>query len=301
LKKVLITGGSGFIGRSLGKRLSEKGYEVAILSRSGKKGDEAAIYHWDPEKDQMDEEALQGSRFIVNLAGANIGGKRWTPKRKQEIADSRVRSGELIFDRIRKLDRKPLAFITASATGYYGARTTEEVYTETSPPFDDFLGQTCSLWEQTADLFSDIGIRTVKIRTGIVLSGQGGILSRIEPFFRMGLGAAPGDGNQYIPWIHLEDLCNIYLHAIENERVTGACNAVAPEHTTFREFARKLAGSMNAKIRIPNIPAPLVKLVLGRMSDMILYGSRVSSGRIEAAGYSFVFPDLDSALKEIYS
>ena len=301
MKKVLITGGSGLIGRSLGKKLSEKGYQVAILSRLGKKGDEAAIYHWDPEKDHMDEGALRGIGYIVHLAGADIGGKRWTAKRKREIADSRVRSGELIFDRIRKLDRKPAAFITASATGYYGARTTEEVYSESSPPFDDFLGQTCSRWERTADLFSDIGIRTVKIRTGIVLTGEGGILSRIGPFFRMGLGASPGNGKQYLPWIHMEDLCNIYIHAMENEKVSGTFNAVAPEHATFGEFAMKLAGSVNTKIRMPNIPAPLVRLVLGSMSDMLLYGSRVSSGRIEEAGYSFIFPDLDSALKEIYA
>lgn len=301
MERVLITGGRGLVGRYLCKALQEKGYDVAILSRTRKKENEIPTYTWNWNRNEIEEEAINAADYIVHLAGVNIGEKRWTTERRQQILDSRVRTAELIFNKTEKLDKRPKAFITASAIGYYGARTTEEIYNETAPPYDDFLGQTCSRWEQVADKFSDIGVRPVKIRTGIVLSKDGGVLSRFKLPTKMGLGIIIGDGKQFFPWIHMQDLCNIYMAAIENTQMVGAYNAVAPEQITNSQLIKILAEYLNKPFWFLKMPAWAIRLFIGQRSDMLLYGSRVSSDKIRATGYEFVFPDLKGALKQLYS
>jgi hypothetical protein len=299
VKNILISGGTGLIGSHLAQRLEEKGYQVALLSRSPNPGRALPVFHWNPEKGTLDEKALAYADCIIHLAGLNIGSKRWTPERKRQILESRLGSGELIFQALKQRNVKPLVFITASAIGYYGAVSTETLFDESFPAGSDFLGQTCEKWEGIADRFQESGVRSVKIRTGIVLSKQGGALSKLSLPIRLGVGAPIGKGAQYMPWIHIDDLCGIFIHAIEQAQLAGAFNAVAPEHFTNKGFTQKVARELKRPLWMPHVPAGLMKLLFGEMSVMLLQGSRISSEKIRASGYKFLYPDLGLALKQL--
>lgn len=299
--RVLITGGSGLIGQKLRIKLEDKGYEVILLSRNSTKVHNTASLTWDIDRKEIDRKALNSCDYIIHLAGANIGAGRWTQRRKQEILDSRIKSCELIFNNIDKKNTKLKAFLSASAIGYYGAITSEHIYHEADPPAVDFLGQTCLKWEDAADRFTGIGVRTVKIRTGIVLSKKGGALSKMQMPVRLGLGSPLGDGKQYMPWIHMDDLCAIFIYALEHEDLHGAYNAVAPQHIKNIAFTRKLAQVMQKPFWAPKVPSLALKLLFGEMAAMLLKGSRISSDKIQKAGFSFRFQDLDTAFKELYS
>ena len=301
MKNILITGGTGLIGMHLGLRLQEKGYKVALLSRSSRSGALFPVYSWDPDLSEDFTLALDQADCIIHLAGANIGAKRWSLKRKQQILDSRVKTGSLIFDAVEQGKRKPTVFISASATGYYGALTANKVFDESAPAHDDFLGQTCLRWEESADRFQALGIRTVKIRTGIVLSKQGGALSRLSLPVRLGVGAPIGSGKQYMPWIHIEDLVGIFIQALEDPLMEGAYNAVAPEHVTNQDFTARLAKELRRPLWMPHIPSWFMNLLFGEMSVILLQGSRVSSEKIRAAGYDFQFPELTPALRDLFA
>ena len=301
MTKVLITGGTGLIGQHLSRLLIKKGYEIALLSRSRNKSKETEIptYYWDVDKNKIDQEAINSCDHIIHLAGVNIGEKRWTNRRKQQILDSRIQSANLIFNNLKNQDTRLKTFISASAIGYYGSITSDKIFVETDSPADDFLGNICNQWEQSADRFSSLGIRVVKVRTGIVLSEKGGVLSRFNIPARLGLGSAIGTGRQFLPWIHIDDLCNLYLSAIENPDMNGPYNAVAPEHITNKEFARKISGILKKPFWFPNIPTFLIRIVFGEMSVMLLNGSRVAPKKIEATGYKFQFPSIDNTLKSL--
>ena len=248
----------------------------------------------------LQKKAIDEADYIIHLAGANIGDKRWTDKRKQLIIDSRVKSAQLLFDTIKDRNKILKAFISASAIGYYGAITSDKIFTETDPAANDFLGETCRLWEQSAGQFNGLGIRTVKIRTGVVLTSQGGALAKMVAPVKIGIGSALGSGKQYLPWIHIEDLCEIYLKAIEDIQMKGPYNAVAPENKTNKEFTHSLAQALNKPFWFPNIPALILKLFFGKMSDMLLKGSRVSSEKIIASDFTFKFPDIETALNDLF-
>jgi len=301
MSSVLLSGGSGLVGRHLCIRLQEKGYDVAILSRSKIQNTKIPSILWSLESFEIDREAINRFDYIIHLAGANIGAGRWTPKRRLALADSRVKSAQLILDNIDKHNKRLKAFISASAIGYYGAGTTDKIFHETDAPAGDFLGQICDQWEIAADKFTSLDVRTVKLRTGIVLSRKGGALSKLLIPVKLGLASAIGTGRQYMPWIHIDDLCTIYIQALENEEMNGAFNAVAPEHITNKAFTRKLARAVNKPFWFPKIPSFLLKLLFGEMSSMLLNGSRISSDKIQAAGYQFRFPQLDIALKDVFS
>jgi len=296
---VLITGGNGLIGRHLSRRLQEEGYDVIILSRAGKKMSGISVYTWDWEKAEMELRALDQADYIVHLAGVNIGAKRWTGRRKKEILDSRVKTAQFLYHAVREKNKDLKAFISASATGYYGSVTSDRIHMESDPPANDFLGEVCRKWEQSAQSFTESGIRTVIIRTGVVLTKEGGILSRLTKPVHMGFGSALGSGRQYLPWIHMEDLCGIYIKAIKDVQMKGPYNAVAPEHITNEKFTRTLAYVLKKPFWLPGIPSWLMRLLFGRLSDMLLKGSRVSSERICNAGYSFIFRDLESAFYDL--
>lgn len=296
---VLITGGTGLVGRHLCKRLQKKGYDVSILGRTRKQKATIPTFTWDLNEKKIEKEAIETADYIIHLAGANIGDKRWTAKRKQLILDSRVKTGQLIFSKIKEQNRNLQAFISASAIGYYGTITSDKIFTETDPSSDDFLGDTCKQWEQMTDRFKDLGIRTVKIRTGVVLTKQGGALSKMITPVKMGIGSAIGSGRQYLPWIHIDDLCGIYIKAIEDKQMDGAHNAVAPDHKTNKEFTRTLARVLKKPFWFPNVPAITMKLMFGKMSEILLKGSRVSADKIKTTGYNFLFPDLESAFTDL--
>lgn len=299
MSTVLLTGGSGLIGSQLSKKLKEKGYDVFILSRTRDNKQDIPAYFWNPEKMEIEKEAIETADYIIHLAGTNIGEKRWTAKRKKGIIESRVETAELIFDSVKKNHKNIKAFISASAIGYYGSITSDKIFTEADLPYDDFLGNTCLQWEQSADKFNELGIRTVKIRTGIVLTKSGGVLSRFLTTAKLGIGSPLGNGKQYMPWIHIDDLCDIYIKAIEDDSMTGAYNAVAPIHVTNKEFSQLVSYTLHKPFWFPNIPAFILKLIFGNMSVMILEGSRVSCEKILQSGYNFHFSNLEQALTDL--
>ena len=296
---ILITGGRGLVGKHLCVKLQKRGYDVAILSRVKKQDTTITYYTFDLNKNEIEIEAIRTADYIIHLAGANVANKRWTAKRKQLIINSRVKTSKLIFSKIKEHNKNLKAFISASAIGYYGTITSDKIFTETDSPSNDFLGKTCQQWEKSADKFSELSIRTVIIRTGVVLTKQGGALSKMIKPGKMGFGAAIGTGNQYLPWIHIDDLCNIYLKAIEDSQMSGIYNAVAPSHTTNKEFTQILSKLLKKPYWLPNIPAFIIKLLFGKMSEILLKGSRISSDKIKQAGYNFVFPDLKKALNDL--
>ena len=293
---ILITGGTGLVGRFLCKKLKDKGYSVAILGRTCQKNGETPTYSWDIDKNEIEKEALEKADYIIHLAGANISESKWTAKRKKLIIDSRVKSAQLIFEKLKENTNQVKAFISASAIGYYGTISTDKIFSETDPPANDFLGETCRQWEQSADRFEELGIRAVKIRTGVVLAKHGGALAKMITPIKLGIGSTIGNGRQYVPWIHIEDLCDIYIKAIEDTQMNGAYNAVAPDHKTNRDFTETLAHVLRKPFWFPNIPAIVMKIIFGKMSVMLLKGSRVSSEKITNAGYKFKFPNLKGAL-----
>ncbi len=296
---ILISGGTGLVGRYLCKKLKEKGYKVAILSRVSRQDLETPTYNWNIARNEIDKKAIETADYIIHLAGANIGRKRWTKKRKQLIIESRVKTGQLLFNKIKENKNKLKAFISASATGYYGAITTDKIFSEIDASYNDFLSNTCQQWEKSAESFEALGIRTVKIRTGVVLTKHGGALAKMITPVRLGIGSAIGSGGQYFPWIHINDLCGIYIKAIEDTRMKGVYNAVAPDHKTNKDFTMTLARVLKKPFWFPNIPAVAMKLMFGKMSDMLLQGSRVSSNKIRSAGYNFIFPNLEGALDNL--
>jgi len=297
-KSVLITGGSGLIGKYLTSLLLEKGYSVSHLSRGRGYPGRVRVHTWAPEKEVLDPGVFTGIDNVIHLAGANIGSKRWSLLRKEEIISSRVDSARLIHKTITENNIQLNTFISASAIGFYGAVTSERIFTEDDLPGDDFLGMTCALWEESADLFESSGIRTVKIRTGVVLEKSDSAMSRFLSAARFGIFPTLGNGRQYFPWIHISDLCNIYLKAIEDVKMKGAYNAVAPGHTNNKSFMRILASAMNRPFISPPIPSFLLRLAMGESSVIALKGSRVSSEKLAGAGYNFEFPDPGSALKD---
>ncbi len=297
---ILITGGSGLIGKYLSTALRQRGYHVRILSRNPLKGNDDTAFFWDVENKVLEKEAFDRVDYIIHLAGANIGAKRWTAGRRQEIVSSRVESLHLLYEKVNAYNISLKGLISASATGFYDLRPTSNIFSETDTAADGFLGEVCNKWEQAADLFASAGIRTVKIRTGIVLTPKGGALAKLALPVKFGMITAFGHGRQYIPWIHVDDLCGIYIKAIEDTSMMGAYNAVAPGFSTNREFIRTIARVLGRSFRIPNIPAMLIKLMLGKMAETVLYGNRISAEKIMAAGYHFSFSELEHALRDLF-
>jgi len=293
---ILISGGSGLVGKALCTKLRDKGHDVAILSRNKDIRASHKSFYWDPESNEIDPEAITTSDYIIHLAGANIAEKSWTPKRKNVLLESRVRSAKLIFNEVKRQNKNLKAFISASAIGYYGLITSERIFSEGDRPADDFLGRTCQKWEEAANQFCELGVRTTILRTGLVLDKQGGALSKMLIPVKMGLASPLGNGKQYLPWIHIDDLCEIYIKAIEDNTMKGAYNAVAPEHHTNLSFTKTLAQVLKKPFWFPNIPTFLIKSLLGEMSMLLLTGSRISASKLLSTGYTYKFPKLDKAL-----
>ncbi len=297
---VLITGGSGLIGRELTPLLLRKGYEVRFLSRYDLQYKHVQVYRWNVSERYIDPEALQGVDYIIHLAGANIAEKRWTRKRKDEIFKSRVEGARLLLDKVLTYKTGLKAFISSSAIGYYGTYTSEDIFTEDYPAGEDFLARVADEWEDAAWEFYKNGIRVGIVRTGVVLAPDGGLVKKLYPLAKLGLLSPLGSGKQYVPWIHIRDIARIYLFLIESE-VSDVFNGVAPEHATFEQLVKTMLRIMGKKSIMPNIPEFAVKLMFGEMSSIMLYGSRVSSQKLLNAGFQFMYPDLYVALKEILS
>lgn len=294
---ILITGGSGHIGKQLTLLLKKKGFKVLVLSR--KQSENPDIYFWDIKNNLIEDEAILKSDYIIHLAGAGIADKRWTKKRKKELIDSRVASTNLLFKKIKELNHSLNGFIAASGIGYYGAITSEKVFSETDNAGDDFLAKICKLWEKSSSHFSKINTRTVIFRTGVVFSKNGGALEKMSHPIKLGFGSSIGNGKQYIPWIHIDDLCKMYLQAIIDPNLNGIYNAVAPESITNKELTLEIAKNLHKKIWVPPIPAFVFKIIFGEMGNILLEGSRVSSNKITRTGFKFQYRTLSASLKNL--
>ncbi len=303
---VLISGGTGLVGTALTKSLMGKGYKVIILTR-GDREDGVRLpgvnyADWDIRKQFIDKDAISQSDYIIHLAGAGIADKRWTEKRKKEIVNSRVEGGELLANCLAQIPNKVKALISASAIGWYGADPmipNPEPFEETDPPDKEFLGETCRKWEMSVSSVTNLNKRVVYIRTGIVLSKNGGALKEfLKP---LGFGIAPilGSGKQIISWIHIDDLVGIYIMAIENERMNGAYNAVASQPVTNKNFILQFAKARR-KFYIPfPVPAFLLEILKGEMSIEVLKSATVSNKKIRSEGFQFRYDDIRSAFAEI--
>jgi uncharacterized protein len=296
-KRVLITGGSGLVGSRLTELLFSNGFEVRWLSRNpGNMGD-VKIYKWDIAAQTIDEAAFDGLYAVIHLAGAGVADKRWTDAYKKEIRDSRIQSTQLLFKYLQKF---PVPhFIGASAVGYYGNRG-DELLKESSAAGDSFLAKVCIDWEAEMNRIAQIGCRVALIRIGIVLSTKGGALPVMDKPVRLAVGAYLGNGKQYMPWVHIEDLCRMFIHLVEQENLTGPFNGGAPEPLRNKDFIKSIAKALGR----PFIPAPGpefgLKIVLGEQADMVLMSNRTSAERILSTGFQFQFTDAVSALQDLY-
>lgn len=298
---VLISGGTGLVGRALSKKLMAQGHEVRVLSRTPKQSGNVKSFFWNVEQQQIDIAAFEGLDHIVHLAGEGIAEKRWTDQRKRDIVTSRVDSMKLITDTVKLKNIQLKSFVGASAIGIYGMMTSNNIFSETDSGTKDFLSETCVQWENAYNAISLHSDKTTIIRIGVVLSAEGGALKKLLPQFKLGLGSALGSGKQYMPWIHLDDLVSIFMEALFNHSYKGVYNAATSEHITNKEFSVQLAKSLHKPFFMPNAPAFVLKLILGEMANMVITGTRISNQKLVNEGFVFRFSNLSEALEKIVS
>jgi uncharacterized protein (TIGR01777 family) len=296
-KNILITGASGLIGSRLTKMLLQKGYHVSHLGRAKKSGP-VNSFVWNVDKGEIDQEALTGIDTIIHLAGAGVADKRWNENRKQEILESRTKSSALLYETLKKGNHSVKAVVSASAIGYYGFCLDERIFTEDSKPGSDYLAQVTKAWEEKVDKISSLGIRVAKLRIGIVLSEKGGALAEMAKPVRFGVGAPLGTGKQYLSWIHIDDLCSLFIKAVEDEQMHGAYNAVC-DWVTNEAITKSIARVLRKPLWLPPVPGFIMKIIVGEMAVIVVNGSKVSSEKIRKIGFTFQYPELNEALIEL--
>lgn len=288
MKRILIAGGTGFVGGHLCQHLVKQGFQLALLTRR-KMPPQAGItyYEWDLDKGYIDKAAFQDVHIIINLTGANIGEKRWSKKRKVELVSSRVEPLDLLYKYVSENKFPIERLISSSAVGYYGAVTEPLVFDESSPSGNDFLAAVCVRWEEAAKQFERLQTKVLILRKGVVLAADGGVYQKMAPLAKWGINPAVGSGKQYMPWIAMSDLMHLYSFCLAHPTRQGAYNAVASGHMTMNDFARVLLRCFQKKSFLPNVPGFLLKLVLGEMSCLVLDGTPVSNAKLLAMGFSF--------------
>jgi len=309
---VLITGGTGFIGTALTKALLDAGYDVIILTRNRSAipnpSGRARYAMWNIQEQTIDKEAISKADHIIHLAGANVGEKRWTEKRKKEILESRTKSSELIIKALKDYPHNIKTVVTASGISWYGpdpnpsprsGKGDNNSFVETDPAYDDFLGTTCQQWEENIESVTSLGIRLIKLRTGIVLGNEGGALKEFKKPLRFGIATILGNGKQIMSWIHIDDLVRLYIYALENEKMNGVYNAVAPHPVSNKTLILRLAKISRGKFFIPiYVPSFILEIVLGEMSIEVLKSATVSCEKIKEAGFIFLHPGITSAIRK---
>jgi len=298
--KVLITGASGLLGTRLTELLLGRGYRINVISRF-KSSSSAANYQsfcWNIEKGEIDSGAFEGVSAVVHLAGAGVAESRWSDKRKKEIMDSRVKSAKLIFDFIKSGNHEVKTFMSAGGVGYYGDCGDEPV-SEDRKPGRGFLAEVCKRWEASALKFCQLDIRAVRCRIGIVLSKNGGALPELARTLPLGIAPYFSGQNLFYSWIHIDDVCGIMIHALENENINGAFNLTAPQPLLMKDLMREILQAKGSRALLVPVPPVAIKLAMGEMSEMLLFGQRCSAEKIRNAGYKFKYGEIKEALKNI--
>ena len=300
--KVLVSGGTGFVGSSLVRELQAADNSCMVLSRTPERRlklpDQVTFHRWDARAVEPLADLMEEADAVVHLAGESIGAGRWTAGRKRQILDSRVASTQAMTAALLQAQGPPRVFVQASAVGFYGPGD-DQVVTEEAPPGNDFLAQVCQEWEAASLEVEKRGVRRIVARTGIVLSASGGALSRMALPFKLFAGGPAGSGRQWMPWIHLADEVGALCFLLEHEDARGPFNLAAPNPVTNREFSGALGQALHRPSLLP-APALALRLALGEMADLILTGQRAVPDRLLELGYKFRYPDLESALQEIY-
>jgi uncharacterized protein (TIGR01777 family) len=297
--KALVTGATGFVGPRLLRLLDSP----VVVSRSPERARRTVgnlagpIFRWDPMREPLPAEALEGVDVIYHLAGESVAEGRWTAAQKARIRESRVIGTRHIVQGIKQVDRKPSVLVSASAVGYYGNRGDEEL-TESAAPADDFLAEVCVAWEREAMAAEQLGVRTVTARTGIVLGAGGGALAKMLTPFKLGAGGPLGNGKQWMPWVHVADLARLYVHAADTPSINGPMNAVAPNPVRNSEFTKALGRQLH---RPAFMPAPYLglRLLFGEFAQVLFASQRVIPRVALETGFVFQYPDIASALREI--
>ncbi len=298
-KKILIAGATGFIGQQLMVRWLEQGYAVNALSRKPRRSSEPHLnyFQWDTNTGIIDEKAFEGVDTIINLTGANIVEKRWSHQRKKELIDSRTNSVNLLFNIVKDNNIQIKTFISSSAVGYYGAVTSDKVFTENSPAGKDFLAEVCQSWEQAALQFNTLGTQTLILRKGVIIGKNGGMYQKLAPFARLGINTSLGSGQQFLPWMDVRDVIRLYDFVLTNNEISGIYNAVSSEHITMNDFSETLLQSFGKQSWLPNAPEIIIKMIFGEMAVMLLEGSKVSNEKLLSTGFTFEFDALMKSLE----
>ncbi|MFT7611153.1 MAG: hypothetical protein ACI9J3_000095 [Parvicellaceae bacterium] len=297
-EKVVITGGTGLVGLSLTKLLKEKGYQVVHLSRSKNSKGRVKVYLWDYTKKFIEKGALDNCSFLIHLAGAGIADERWNFKRKKVLIASRVDSSAFLCDYVRENNVPLKSYITSSGINLYDNES-EEIHTEESPATDEFLSKLVVHWEKASFALNDY-CNVSQVRTSAVLEKHGGALGKIASVVKIHFGAPLGNGKQWMPWIHHQDLSRLYLHIMQNG-LTGPYNAVASEHVSNADFTKSLAEILGKKMILPRVPGAVIQSMYGEMSDAVLKGVRASNEKIKETGFSFDYDHVEPALREIFN
>jgi uncharacterized protein len=299
--RVTLTGASGLIGSRLVEALRARGDEVTVLSRDpGRAGRRLGVTAepWRPLEERAPAHALAGRHAVVHLAGERVD-QRWSDESRRAILASREIGTRNLVEGLRAAEPHPEVLVSASAVGYYGPRG-DEVLDESAAPGDDFLARVCAAWEREAAEAEQLGMRVVRVRTGVTLMRDGGALARMLPFFRLAVGGPVAGGRQYMPWIHVDDVIGMYLAALDGAAWSGAVNATAPEPVTNREFSRALGRALRRPAIAP-VPELALRVLYGEMADVVVYGQRAVPERAQALGFRFAHPDLDEALRSALS
>ena len=298
--RALVTGATGFVGKRLLARLERPVVLSRDATQAAKKLERfgANVYAWDPEGGSPPTDAFEGVDTVIHLAGDPVADGRWTAAKKARIKDSRVAGTRNLVAGLRKLTTKPRVLVSASAVGLYGSREGEEL-TEASSPATDFLADVCSQWEREATAARELGIRVVPIRIGIVLGEKGGALGKMLTPFKLGLGSPLGSGQQYMPWVHIDDLVELILFAAREVSINAPLNGVAPHPVTNREFTKALGRVLGRPTFFPPVPGFLLKLLVGEFAEVLLASQRVVPRAALAAGFPFKFPELEPALRDV--
>ena len=310
--RIVVSGGTGFVGRALCHRIVARGDNVIVLTRGPARdvchacsecgaGGKIVLATWTPERAGAWMDVVDGVDAVVHLAGASVADERWTEERKRILRSSRIESTKLLAEAIAKANSKPSVFVSASAVGHYGMKTGDRIVTEADPPGDDFLATLTTDWEDAASRAREAGVRVVHPRIGLVLGRGGGVYGKLAPLFKSFVGGPIGDGRQYVPWVHIRDTVRAIEAMMDRKDLEGAYNVTAPEPVTMNELAEALGASLN-RPSVMRVPAFAVKMAMGaEAAEAVLTGQRAIPKRLVDAGFAFVFPDVRSALDDLAS